>query len=379
MDEIRILEGSDAIRVMPGMYIGGTDQEALHRAVLNLIGFAIIEASVKSDARISVTLKPGNIVQIVDNGFGIPTHLDQWTKTPIVEIALTKINAGYGIGQARPKREGTDGFNWLPLVVMQSLSERFEVEVKREGYKWKIVYSKGKRIEAFHQLEALNNPDETGTSILFQPDYSIFQSVEIDSFYLYRTLRELSFLMSELTVVFTDLSTPVNSSQEFHFENGTADFVRTLNRNLITTHEPVIIRQKVAVNAKPNLTGMLDVDIAFQYTENQNFLVLNYVNGRAVPQGGVHIDGFTDGLYNGFLEDIQILLCGLTVVISIWYAWPQFEGSFQNRLISPEVKDAIKALVFQVFDDLPPTMKDLIRGKHERNREHRDNRRFVNL
>ncbi|MHB8624575.1 MAG: DNA topoisomerase IV subunit B family protein [Aggregatilineales bacterium] len=382
-DDLRVLSSVEAVRTMPGMYIGGTNQRALHAVVWCLIGHALHESSLGLGNQISVTIEPENIVRVTDDGLGLPLTPDPNTGRPLIEQAVTTHWAGI----AWPGRQAQGNYRhhdawYVGLGVPNAVSEKFTVEVKQQGYLWRILYGKGECQTELERVEALANLDETGTTIIFQPDYSIFQPAEIDPQYMYRSLRELAYLMGGFTIRFEDKRPYASHAlSEFHFADGTADFVRSLNREYKTLHDPVVIRRTITGERKAGLSFELEVDIAVQYSDTQDFIIQSYVNGKEPLEGGVHIDGFVEGWSWGIGEMLeQIVLGGLAAVISIWHPAPQFEGAGKYKLISPEVKPAMSDAVRDALYELRETAPDLMnamREKCQNNRILHEQRRYA--
>jgi len=390
------LSSSELIRWMPGMYISGTDQRALHYVVWCLIGHALQESAHGAGHQISVTLDIDNRVRISDDGLGLSIAPDPSTGQPWVERAFTVYWAWGQASEYTTRANRRRPTFYAGLAVPVALAEQLSVEIKQQGAVWNLVYVKGECQTKLTRIRELVDPTETGTAITFQPDYSVFQAVDIDHDYMFRSLRELAFLMNEFTVIFED-NRPgaAHPATIFHFPNGTVDFVRHLNRYTHVLHEPLSIRKTGVIELETGAKAELEVDIAVQYTDAQQCLILSYINGHETVEGGVHVEGFLEHWCHGLntLQDPsganrQALFItedearnGLTAIISIWYPFPHFEGSTNKKLSGAEIKDVIEYLVSESMSTLvadPPskTLFDPILVKCLKDRAERIHRRY---
>ena len=255
----------------------------------------------------------------MDNGTGLPISPDQWTRTfPRVEPALAWL---YGVSKRAEYTERVGHHYWAynePLFIPVGLAEKFTVEIKQQGALWRINYSKGEPQTALERIAELADPTETGTTLIFQPDYTIFQPVDIDHGYMFRSLRELAFLMNPLTVTFADKRPDVaHPSAVFHYPDGTADFVRYLNRDQTPLHNPLVIRKTGPLKLRydENAKHEIEIDFVVQYTDGQESMILNYVNGVEIKNGGVHVQGFIEGLYSGLNRVYDEFQSGVRIII----------------------------------------------------------------
>ena len=362
------LSSIEAIRLMPGMYIGGTDQRALHNVVWCLIGHALQESAHGAGHQISVTFDPDNSVRISDDGLGLSIAPDPSTGQPWVERALTMYWAWGKASEYTTRASRRRPMFYPGLAVPVALAEKLNVEIKQQGAVWNMVYAKGERQTKLTRSRDLVDPTETGTTITFQPDYSVFQAVDIDHDYMFRSLRELAFLMNEFTVIFEDNRlAAAHPSTIFHFPDGTVDFVRHLNRHAQVLHEPLSIRKTGVVVLETGANAELEVDIAVQYTDSQQFMMVSYVNGHETQAGGVHVEGFLERwchglntLHDPLRADRQGLFItkdearyGMTAIISIWYPSADCEGgAYEKKLIGAEIQNVIEDLVWEDISTL---------------------------
>jgi len=390
------LSSIEAIRLMPGMYIGGTDQRALHNVVWCLIGHALQESAHGAAHQISVTLDPDNSVRISDDGLGLSIAPDPSTGQPWVERALTMYWAWGKASEYTTRASRRRPMFYPGLAVPVALAEQLSVEIKQQGAIWNIVYAKGECQTKLTRIRELVDPTETGTTITFQPDYSVFQAVDIDHDYMFRSLRELAFLMNEFTVIFEDNRlAAAHPSTVFHFPDGTVDFVRHLNRHAQVLHEPLSIRKTGIVALETGANAELEVDIAVQYTDAQQFMIVSYINGHETEAGGVHVKGFLkrwrqglNTLHDPSRADRQGLFItkdearhGMTAIISIWYPFPCFEGAIKKKLSGAKIKNVIEHLVWEgvktlASDPQSTAWFDPILVKCLKDRAERINRRY---
>ena len=394
-DDSPFVSDIKAARLMPGMYIGGTNQRALHSLVWVLIGHAIHECVNRPSNQIMVTIEPGNIVSVADDGSGLPTEIDQSTGRPLIEHDLTTYHRVGTNWSGHRQQEGRHHHAYyIGLVVPLALAEKFTVEIKQHGALWRTTYAKGEIQTALERMGELVDPTETGTTITLQPDYSVFQPVDIDHEYMYRSLRDLAFLMSQLTVTFEDKRSGVSHpTTTFYFTDGTADFVQHLNRAYKTLHEPLVIRISGLVELESGSSAELEIDIAVQYTDTDQSMILSYINDHETEEGGVHVQGFLDGYYIGlsvadraskpesqrpYVTD-QEALGGMTAIVSIWYQHPEFEDSAARKLVGKKVQTLIAELVSdRIIESAPELdgMIDSVIAKWLKNRTERLNRRY---
>jgi len=343
-----VLEGLEAVRKRPGMYIGSTSSRGLHHLVYEVVDNSIDEALAGYCSHIEVTIEEDNSITVVDNGRGIPVAMHKVGK-PAVEVVLTVLHAGgkFG-GEGYPISGGLHG---VGISVVNALSIFTNVEVKRDGYLWNISFTRGITDSPLKKIRLLEKDEETGTKVMFKPDHEIFPETVYDFNTLKTRLRELAFLNKGLHITLTDKRG--EGRQEIYcYEGGLISFVEFLN------HEKQAINPTVI-----NIDGEKDkviVDVAMQYNDGYSENILSFVNDIFTEEGGTHLSGFRSGLTrtindygrtNGIIKDNEENLSGddvregLTAVISVKVREPQFEG--QTKQNWEIVK--LKGLLIQFF------------------------------
>ncbi|MGB9919877.1 MAG: DNA topoisomerase (ATP-hydrolyzing) subunit B [Moorellales bacterium] len=342
--QIQVLEGLEAVRRRPGMYIGDTGPEGLHHLVNEVIDNSIDEALAGYCTRIEVIIHPGEAVTVTDNGRGIPVDLHPATGRPAVEVALTMLHAGAKFGGKGYRVTG--GLHGVGVSVVNALSEELVVEVKRDGKLHRQSYRRG---EPASDLEVVGPAEGTGTSITFRPDPEIFPQVKFSYEVIAERLRELSFLNRGLVLTLEDRRT--GRQETFIHTGGLVDFVRYLNNGRQSLYpEPVYLSgEKDGVS----------VEVALQHHEGYVENILSYANNIHTREGGTHETGFKSALtrvvndyarrFNLIKEQVTLtgedIREGLTAVISVKVPEPQFEGQTKTRLGNGEVKSIVEAVV----------------------------------
>ncbi|MEW5762473.1 MAG: DNA topoisomerase (ATP-hydrolyzing) subunit B [Bacillota bacterium] len=343
--DIQVLEGLEAVRKRPGMYIGSTGPRGLHHLVYEVVDNSIDEALAGYCDRIEVTVHRDNSVTVADNGRGIPVDIHPQVGRPALEVVLTRLHAGGKFGGRGYKVSG--GLHGVGVSVVNALAERLEVRVRREG---KLFMQRFARGEPVTDLKELGPAEGTGTSVSFRPDPTVFDDISFDYETLAQRLRELAFLNRGVTIVLRDERTGKEAT--FCHEGGIGDFVAYLNRNKAT-----LPSQPVYFGGEKDGTW---VEVALQYTDTDREQVLSYANTIRTVDGGSHEAGFRAALTrvindyarkynlykNGPLagEDIRE---GLTAVVSVKVREPQFEGQTKTRLGNTEVRSAVDWVVTQ--------------------------------
>jgi len=347
-EEIQVLEGLEAVRRRPGMYIGSTSARGLHHLVFEVVDNSIDEAMAGFCDRIEVIIHQDNSVSVMDNGRGIPVDIHPKTGLPVVETVLTILHAGGKFGGGGYKVSG--GLHGVGVTVVNALSEELEVEVRRNGIIYRQHYCKG---VALTTLENVGNTESTGTKITFKPDSTIFEETVFSQEILAQRLRELSFLNKGLKITLLDERTG-KDPLVFQHEGGIKDFVSHINRNKGLLHNRVIY----FYGEKEDIL----VEIAIQYTDGYVENIFSYVNNINTVDGGTHEVGFKTALtrmandyarkYN-FLKNGTANLSGediregITVVISIKVPEPQFEGQTKTKLGNSEVRGVVDSVVME--------------------------------
>ncbi len=361
--QIQILEGLEAVRKRPGMYIGSTSSRGLHHLVYEVVDNSIDEALAGYCSHIEVTIHQDNSVTVVDNGRGIPVDMHE-SGRPALEVVLTVLHAGGKFGGDGYKVSG--GLHGVGISVVNALSSLLEVEVKRDGKIYNMSFSKGYTVSA---LKVVGDTDENGTKVHFVPDAEIFDEVVYDYDILKHRLRELAFLNQQITITLTDERDGHN--EIFYFEGGIRSFVAHLNRN-----KEVINADPIYFNGTKNTTV---VEIAMQYNTSYTENIYSFVNNINTEEGGTHLAGFKIALTraaNDFARKQNILKPsednlsgedireGISCIISLKIRNPQFEGQTKTKLGNSEVRGIVDSIVSEglseFFEENPAITKKII-------------------
>ena len=364
-NQIQILEGLEAVRKRPGMYIGSTSARGLHHLVYEVVDNSIDEALAGYCTHIEVTIHKDNSITVTDNGRGIPVDMHESGK-PAVEVVLTVLHAGGKFGGSGYKVSG--GLHGVGVSVVNALSTNMEVKVKRDGKIHEITFEKGVTKEP---LKVVGQTDKTGTLVHFVPDAEIFDETVYDYDTLRHRLRELSFLNRGITIILTDERPEEVRQETFYFEGGISSFVEHLNRN-----KEVINPEPVYFNGTKDTTV---VEIALQYNTSYSENIYSFVNNINTEEGGTHLAGFKSALTRaandfarrqGIIKNNEDNLVGediregLTCVISIKLREPQFEGQTKTKLGNSEVRGIVDSIVSEglseYFEENPVISKKII-------------------
>lgn len=343
--QIQVLEGLEAVRKRPGMYIGTTSSRGLHHLVYEIVDNSIDEAMAGFCNNIEVYINEDNSIVVTDDGRGMPVGMHPKMHKPTVEVIMTVLHAGGKFGGGGYKVSG--GLHGVGASVVNALSEVCEVEVKREGHIWKQRYERGNAVTG---LDIISDDDGHGTKTYFKPDSLIFEETEYDYDTLAQRLRELAFLNKGIRIVLTDKRT--GKSEEFKYEGGIKSFVDYLNRNKETLHpEPIYVEGK---------KDDYSVEIALQYNDGYTESIFSFANNIDTVEGGTHLIGFKAALTRAFndyskkfghLKENDKNLSGddiregLTAVISVKLTDPQFEGQTKTKLGNSEVRGIVDSIV----------------------------------
>lgn len=343
---IRVLEGLEAVRMRPGMYIGSTSQRGLHHCIYEIVDNSIDESLAGFCTDIKVTVNIDNSVTVEDNGRGIPVDIKPETGKSALEIVHTVLHAGGKFGDGGYKVSG--GLHGVGASVVNALSEKYMVEVSRQGYVWRQEYMRGEPVAPVEKCEPT---DKTGTKTTFWPDPEIFtETTEIDVDVIANRLREMAFLNKGLKIIFVDGHT--NKEEVFHYVGGIGSYVEFLNKNKNVLHEKPIYIDKVVDN--------MQVEVAMQYTDAYNESVLSFANNINTHSGGTHLTGFRNSITrvlndyarkNNILKDSDQNLSGedvregLTAIVSVKLPNPEFEGQTKEKLGSQEAMGAVQDAV----------------------------------
>ncbi|MFA5881949.1 MAG: DNA topoisomerase (ATP-hydrolyzing) subunit B [Eubacteriales bacterium] len=362
--QIQVLEGLEAVRLRPSMYIGSTSSRGLHHLVFEVVDNSIDEALAGFCDKIEVFIHPDNTVTVTDNGRGIPVDIQPQVQKPAVEVVLTILHAGGKFGGEGYKVSG--GLHGVGVSVVNALSEWLEVEVKRNG---SIHHQRFERGIPVSELKVIGNADSTGTKITFKPDEEIFEEVVFDVATLSQRLRELSFLNKGLKIVLTDERT--EQEKTFQHEGGIIDFVKHLNKNKDVLHpKPIYFSAE-----KEGVVAEISIQYNDGYTEN----IFSFANNINTQEGGTHEAGFKTAMtrvVNEYARKHNILKEnennlsgedireGMTAIISVKVREPQFEGQTKTKLGNSEVRGIVDSVVVEgvgtFLEENPPTAKRLI-------------------
>ena len=360
-DEIQILEGLEAVRKRPGMYIGSTSSRGLHHLVYEIVDNAVDEALAGFCDTIHVTINPDNSVTVTDNGRGIPVGINHKSGLPAVEVVFTVLHAGGKFGGGGYKVSG--GLHGVGASVVNALSVWLEVEICHEGKVYRQRYERGKvakKLEVIGECE----PGKTGTKVTFLPDGEIFETTIFDYSILQQRFREMAFLTKGLKIVLRDERPQEPIEKTFHYEGGIKEFVEYLNRSTTPLYEQIIYCEGIVNN--------VSVEVAMQHNDSYNENSYGFVNNITTPEGGTHIVGFRNALTKTFndyarknklLKDNEPNLTGediregLTAIISVKIEDPQFEGQTKQKLGNSEARGAVDNVVseqLQIFLEQNP-------------------------
>ncbi len=347
-DQIQILEGLEAVRKRPGMYIGSTSSKGLHHLVYEIVDNAVDEALAGFCTEIVVTINEDNSIQVVDNGRGIPVGINAKAGIPAVEVAFTKLHAGGKFGGGGYKVSG--GLHGVGASVVNALSEWLEVRVFRDGKEHVQRYERGK---VMYPLKVVGECDEnkTGTTVLFLPDKEIFEETVFDYNVLKQRLREMAFLTKGLKITLID-NREDKKTKTFHYEGGIKEYVTYLNKGNTPLYNDIVYCE--------GTKNDVYVEVAFQHNDGYSDNVYGFVNNITTPEGGTHVTGFRNAVtktFNDYARNNKILKEkdqgltgedireGLTAIISIKIGNPQFEGQTKQKLGNSEARGAVEGIV----------------------------------
>mgnify|MGYP005783230785 CR=1 FL=1 len=348
-DQIQILEGLEAVRKRPGMYIGSTSSRGLHHLVYEIVDNAVDEALAGYCTEINVIINPDNTITVTDNGRGIPVDINHKAGKPAVEVVFTVLHAGGKFGGGGYKVSG--GLHGVGASVVNALSNWLEVRVKRDGYVYQQRYERG---HTMYDLKIVGDcdPEDTGSVVTFSPDGSIFEETVFDYDVLKQRLREMAFLTKNLKISLTDKRTDPQLRDVFHYEGGIKEFVQYLNHSKEALYNDVIYCEGVKDDVY--------VEVAMQHNDSYNESTFSFVNNITTPEGGTHMAGFRNALTKTFnnyaranklIKETEPALSGediregLTAIISVKISEPQFEGQTKQKLGNSEARGAVDSVV----------------------------------
>jgi DNA gyrase subunit B len=369
------LEGLEAVRKKPGMYIGGTDERALHHCVSEVLDNSVDEHLAGHCSKIEVAIHVDGSISIRDNGRGIPVDIHPQYGIPGVEMVLTTLHSGGKYGQGGYKFSG--GTHGVGAKCVNAVSEWFEVEVSRNSQVHHMKFERGKTVK---KLEVIGKARGTGTLITFKPDAEIFKETTVfQSSRISQRLRELAFLNSGLEILFTDERPAEPKPERYYYKDGVEEFVKQLNQGKNALHpKPVSIRKETKVKTDEK-EAEVHVEVVLQYNDTYNDQVLCYTNTIHNPDGGTHLSGFRSALTrainqfskaNNLLKDKDPQITGddvregLAAVISIKHSDPKFESQTKVKLLSPEVESIVGSVSYEglmlYFETNPSVAKRIV-------------------
>ena len=350
-DQIQILEGLEAVRKRPGMYIGTTSSRGLHHLVYEIVDNSVDEALAGYCTHIEVTINPDNSITVIDDGRGIPVGINHKAGIPAVEVVFTVLHAGGKFGGGGYKVSG--GLHGVGASVVNALSDWLEVQIYHDGKIYKQRYERGKTM---YKLKVVGecNPKKTGTRVDFKPDGTIFEYTVYDFNTLKTRLRETAFLTKGLKITLRDKREGMEQEKVFHYEGGIREFVQYLNRSAEVLYPDVMYFEGIQ-------NGVM-VEVSMQHNDSYNETVYGFVNNILTPEGGMHIVGFRQAItrtFNDYGRKMKLLKDsdenltgedireGLTAIVSVKIEDPQFEGQTKQKLGNSEARGAVDAVVSQ--------------------------------
>jgi DNA gyrase subunit B len=365
--EIQVLEGLEAVRKRPGMYIGSTSSSGLHHLVYEIVDNAIDEALAGYCDHITVTILEGDVIKVTDNGRGIPVDIQQQTGKPALEVVYTILHAGGKFGGGGYKVSG--GLHGVGASVVNALSDWLEVRVHKNGNIYEMKFARG---DVTQEMKIVGTTEITGTEVVFKPDPDIFEDTVYDYDILHKRMREQAFLNAGLHITTTDARPEQEKFDDMCYAGGIREFVTYINRNKTPIHEQVIY-----------VSGERDdsmAEIALQYNESYNELILSFANNIHTPEGGMHETGFKTALtrvLNSYGQKMGILKnedkvsgedCreGLTVIISVKLTEAQFEGQTKAKLGNSEIRTLVDSMFSEklsIFLEENPAVAKIILDK----------------
>ncbi len=366
-DQIQILEGLEAVRKRPGMYIGSTSSRGLHHLVYEIVDNSVDEALAGFCTEIQVIINPDNSITVIDNGRGIPVGINHKAGIPAVEVVFTILHAGGKFGGGGYKVSG--GLHGVGASVVNALSEWLEVRIYKDGKEYKQRYERG---HTMHPLKVVGTCDAemTGTRVCFLPDKEIFEETVYDYDILKQRLREMAFLTKGLKIILKDTREGMEREKTFHYEGGIREFVSYLNRSKEALYPEIVY-------CEGEKDGVF-VEVAMQHNDSYTENCYGFVNNINTPEGGTHIVGFRNAITKTFndyarknklLKDSEPNLSGediregMTAIVSVKIEEPQFEGQTKQKLGNSEARGAVDNVVsrqLEIFLEQNPTVAKII-------------------
>ena len=346
-DQIQILEGLEAVRKRPGMYIGSTSIRGLHHLVYEIVDNSVDEALAGYCTEINVTIEKDNSITVIDNGRGIPVGINHKANKPAVEVVFSVLHAGGKFGGGGYKVSG--GLHGVGASVVNALSEWLEVKIHKDGKLYQQRYERGK---VMYPLKEIGVTDHNGTEVRFLPDKEIFEETEFDYNTLRQRLREMAFLTKGIKIVLRDNRLEEPKIRTFHYEGGIKEYVEYLNKSKEKLYDDIIYCE--------GQRGDVYVEVALQHNDSYQESTYSFVNNITTPEGGTHLTGFRNAItktFNDYARSMKLLKDsdpnlsgedlreGLTAIISIKISEPQFEGQTKQKLGNSEARGAVESVV----------------------------------
>ena len=364
-DQIQILEGLEAVRKRPGMYIGSTSLKGLHHLVYEIVDNSVDEALAGECSHIEVFINEDNSITVVDDGRGIPVGINKKSGLPAVQVVFTVLHAGGKFGGGGYKVSG--GLHGVGASVVNALSEWLEVLVETDGKAYKQRYERGKVVT---ELKELGATDRHGTTVTFLPDEEIFEDTVFDYATIKQRLREMAFLTKGLRISLTDKREEGKKTDSFHYEGGIMEYVSYLNKNQTVLYDKIIYCE--------GKKGTVQVEVALQHNDGYNEGCYSFVNNINTPEGGTHLTGFRNALTKTFNEYAKLMKLvkendpaltgedireGMTAIVSIKIPEPQFEGQTKQKLGNSEARGAVETIASEqimIFLEQNPAIGKMI-------------------
>ena len=364
-DQIQILEGLEAVRKRPGMYIGSTSLKGLHHLVYEIVDNSVDEALAGECSHIEVFINEDNSITVVDDGRGIPVGINKKSGLPAVQVVFTVLHAGGKFGGGGYKVSG--GLHGVGASVVNALSKWLEVLVETGGKAYKQRYERGKVVT---ELEELGATDRHGTTVTFLPDEEIFEDTVFDYATIKQRLREMAFLTKGLRISLTDKREESKKTDSFHYEGGIMEYVSYLNKNQTVLYDKIIYCE--------GKKGTVQVEVALQHNDGYNEGCYSFVNNINTPEGGTHLTGFRNALTKTFNEYAKLMKLvkendpaltgedireGMTAIVSIKIPEPQFEGQTKQKLGNSEARGAVESIAgeqIMIFLEQNPAIGKMI-------------------
>ena len=364
-DQIQILEGLEAVRKRPGMYIGSTSLKGLHHLVYEIVDNSVDEALAGECSHIEVFINKDNSITVVDDGRGIPVGINSKSGLPAVQVVFTVLHAGGKFGGGGYKVSG--GLHGVGASVVNALSEWLEVLVETDGKAYKQRYERGKVIT---ELTEIGTTDRHGTTVTFLPDKEIFEETVFEYSTIKHRLREMAFLTKGLRISLTDRREEGKKTDSFHYEGGIMEYVSYLNKNQTVLYDKIIYCE--------GKKGTVQVEVALQHNDGYNEGCYSFVNNINTPEGGTHLTGFRNAITKTFNEYAKLMKLvkdndpaltgedireGMTAIVSIKIPEPQFEGQTKQKLGNSEARGAVETIASEqimIFLEQNPAVGKMI-------------------